>query len=178
MIYEIDKVVFDDESGGVDLLGFQNSFEKKFTDKIMPGITVLTKDVRYYGFICWAILSGINPETEKFFNMEQELAHRLSKLYKKNDNVSYLGIRRASKNYEPPFYKISIWSQYKSSIINLRLLEKSTKTDFGYCLTETGKRIAVIFKKGAALLRRPLLTVSGSLYCFILDKFTYLITFR
>ena len=32
--------------------------------------------------------------------------------------------------------------------------------------------------KGAALLRRPLLTVCGSLYCFILDKFTYLITFR
>ena len=31
---------------------------------------------------------------------------------------------------------------------------------------------------GAALLRRPLLTGSGSLYCFILDKFTYLITFR
>ena len=31
---------------------------------------------------------------------------------------------------------------------------------------------------GAALLRRPLLTVSGSLYCFILDKIPYLITFR
>jgi len=31
---------------------------------------------------------------------------------------------------------------------------------------------------GAALLRRPSLTVSGSLYCFIPDKLSYLITFR
>ena len=36
----------------------------------------------------------------------------------------------------------------------------------------------VIIYMGVALLRRPLLTVSGSLYCFILDKFSYLITFR
>ena len=35
-----------------------------------------------------------------------------------------------------------------------------------------------LYRLGAALLRRPLLTVCGSLYCFILDKFTYLITFR
>jgi hypothetical protein len=31
---------------------------------------------------------------------------------------------------------------------------------------------------GVALLRRPSLTVSGSLYCFIPDKLSYLITFR
>jgi hypothetical protein len=31
---------------------------------------------------------------------------------------------------------------------------------------------------GVALLRRPLLTVCGSFYCFIPDKFFYLITFR
>jgi hypothetical protein len=31
---------------------------------------------------------------------------------------------------------------------------------------------------GVALLRRPLLTVCGSFYCFIPDKFSYLITFR
>ena len=147
MIYEIDKVIFEDESGGVDLLGLQNAFEKKFTEKIMPGITVLTRDVRYYGFICWAISEGINPNSDLFFNKEQELSSRLAKLDKKNNNVSYLGIRKASKNLEPPFYKTSIWSQYKSSMINLFLIEKSTTTEFGYNLTETGKRFANIFNK-------------------------------
>ncbi len=34
------------------------------------------------------------------------------------------------------------------------------------------------FDLGVALLRRPLLTVSVSLYCFILAKVPYLITFR
>jgi hypothetical protein len=31
---------------------------------------------------------------------------------------------------------------------------------------------------GAALLRRPSLTISGSLYCFIPGKLSYLITSR
>jgi len=35
-----------------------------------------------------------------------------------------------------------------------------------------------IYLLGAALLRRPLLTVRGSLYCFISANFPYLITFR
>jgi hypothetical protein len=36
----------------------------------------------------------------------------------------------------------------------------------------------VRFQMGAALLRRPLLTVSGGLYCFIFNNYPYLITFR
>ena len=36
----------------------------------------------------------------------------------------------------------------------------------------------VKYSMGAALLRRPLLTICDSLYCFIVDEFFYLITFR
>jgi len=43
-------------------------------------------------------------------------------------------------------------------------------------IPESGPHL--IFVMGAALLRRPSLTVSGSLYCFIPDKLSYLITFR
>ena len=39
-------------------------------------------------------------------------------------------------------------------------------------------RCYLLNELGAALLRRPLLTVSGSLYCFISANFPYLITFR
>jgi uroporphyrinogen-III decarboxylase len=40
------------------------------------------------------------------------------------------------------------------------------------------ENVKTMIDLGAALLRRPLLTVSGSLYCFILDNLSYLITFR
>ncbi len=49
MIFEIKRVNFEQEEiGGVDLLG-------------IPGITVLTWDVRYYGFIWWARSIGKDP---------------------------------------------------------------------------------------------------------------------
>lgn len=145
MILEIEKVIFENESGGMDLLGFQTAFENKFTDKIMPGITVLTRDVRYYGFICWAINNNLNPvsDFERFFDKEQRLAFRLAQIYKDNKNVSYLGIRKASKNYKPPYYKTSIWAQYKNSMKNLGLLQNSNKLE----LTEQGLKMARLFKK-------------------------------
>lgn len=150
MILEIEKVIFEAESGGMDLLGFQTAFENKFTDKIMPGITVLTKDVRYYGFICWAINNNINPvsDEERFFNEEQRLVFRLAKLYCNRDKqyVSYLGIRKASMNFtqfKPPYYKTSIWAQYKNSMKNLGLLQNSNEPE----LTENGREMARLFKK-------------------------------
>lgn len=155
MIFEVEKVIFEEEEGGVDLLGLQTKFERTYTDKIMPGITVLTRDVRYYGFICWAISRGINPTTARFRHLEQRLAFNLGRLYThrsggNNEKVTFLGIRKASKNlvsFKPPYYKTSIWSQYKSSIANLELISSSERSEFQWELTEKGLRFARIFNK-------------------------------
>ena len=47
-----------------------------------------------------------------------------------------------------------------------------------HSLTIIGLDPNTTYYLGAALLRRPLLTVSGSLYCIISANFPYLITFR
>lgn len=152
MIFEIKRVNFEQEEiGGVDLLGFQTAFERTFTDKIIPGITVLTWDVRYYGFICWAMSIGKDPSSKEFYLIEQKLAFRLAKHYHDKNDCKYLGIRKASKNlkeFRPPYYKTTIWSQYKSSMLQLGLIEKDLNASFGYSLTkEKGRKLAMLFKK-------------------------------
>jgi hypothetical protein len=62
-----------------------------------------------------------------------------------------------------------------------QLMDKeSEKRGFAQAgLPDDKGNVALLLKElGAALLRRPLLTVSFSLYCFILANFPYLITFR
>ena len=150
MILEIEKVNFEQEIGGVDLLGFQTAFEKTYTDKILPGITVLTWDVRYYGFICWAMFLGKNPSSPEFYEMEQKLAFRLAKHYRDKETVKYLGSLKASKDtkkFKPPYYKTPIWSQYKTSMFQLGLIEKDPNAACGYSLTIDGNNLARLFNK-------------------------------
>lgn len=150
MILEIEKVNFEQEIGGVDLLGFQTAFEKTYTDKILPGITVLTWDVRYYGFICWAMFLGKNPSSPEFYEMEQKLAFRLAKHYRGKETVKYLGSLKASKDtkkFKPPYYKTPIWSQYKTSMFQLGLIEKNLNAACGYSLTGEGTKLAKLFNK-------------------------------
>jgi len=151
MLFELEKVKFEQEIGGVDLLGFQTAFERTFTDKIIPGITVLTWDVRYYGFICWVISIGKDPSSEDSYQMEQKLAFRLAKHYRGKKEGKYLGSRKASKNikeFRPPYYKTPIWPQYKSSMLQLGLIEKDLNASFGYSLTkEKGRKLAMLFNQ-------------------------------
>ena len=89
----------------------------------------------------------------------------LAELYRGNGWLTKIGGRRGDSGADILLYhpktpsKVSLIVQAKNHAIPLTF--DQTKIELG-----------------VALLRRPSLTVSGSLYCFIPDKLSYLITFR
>ena len=63
--------------GSRDPLGFQN-YAEKIADEFLPGLTVFTTRIGYYGFIAWAIRE-LNKTQVSRGDVRRELFHRLER---------------------------------------------------------------------------------------------------
>ena len=89
--------------GSRDPLGFQN-FAEKIADEFLPGLTVFTTRIGYYGFIAWAVRE-LNRAQVSRGGVRRELFHRLERAlvlcefvnHEKEVNCRLLGQRSKSE---------------------------------------------------------------------------------
>lgn len=66
--------------GSRDPLGFQNFAEQQLANKLLPGLTVFTSRIGYYGLIAWAV-QKLNENGSKAGVPPRELFHRVERAY-------------------------------------------------------------------------------------------------
>ena len=66
-------------AGSRDPLGFQNAAER-LANEFLPGLTVFTSRIAYYGFIAWAVRE-LNQRQQEPGSVLRELFHRLERAY-------------------------------------------------------------------------------------------------
>jgi hypothetical protein len=66
-------------AGSRDPLGFQNHAER-LANEFLPGLTVFTTRIAYYGFIAWAV-QELNQQTWPSGTVLRELFHKLERAY-------------------------------------------------------------------------------------------------
>lgn len=125
-----------EQKKSVDILGLQNEFEELYVDKVMPGISVLTKRFGYMSFICWTIEKGVDPRSERFRILEDALAMHEYKAKASR----YTGIGNISRGVLPPYYSQSIFGDYRRTMIRLGLLGEDNQN------TKIGSKVAGEFE--------------------------------